>query len=233
VHEKSYGDKTEKKLVSFTKNFADNSTEAGFQFTFFCDSCRDGYKTKFVQAKSYKKRKIFGGIGKLASAAGSLTGRYGAGYGVQTGADVISDRWSGMSPEWHKEHEKAFQEASNEGMGHFNKCPRCHEWACDECWNEEEGLCVKDAPRVAVEVAAAKAAKAKEDIMAKAAETKVFKGEITSKQTICPSCGKPAGMGKFCNNCGAPLGLLKCKKCGATNQAGTKFCGECGAKLSK
>jgi hypothetical protein len=223
----------EKKFVSFTRNFTDKSTEAGFQYAFLCDSCRDGYTTKFVQAKSYKKRSLFRGIGKMASVAGSLSGRYGTGYGVERGADAISERWQGMSPEWHKEHEQVFQESQNEAMGHFNKCPRCKKWVCEECWNEEEGLCVDDAPRVAVEVAAAKAAKAKADIMAKAAETQVFKGEITTKQTICPTCGKPAGASKFCNNCGAPLGLLKCKKCGATNQAGTKFCGECGAKLSK
>ena len=223
----------EKKFVSFTRNFADNSAEAGFQFTFYCDNCRDGYKTKFVQSKSYKKRGLFRGVGKIASAAGSITGRWGTGYGIERGADVISERWSGMSPEWHKEHEKVFGEAQNEAMEHFHKCPSCASWVCDTCWNEEEGLCVKEAPRVAVEVAAAKAEAMRAQIRAKAAETQVFKGEITAKQTICPSCGKPAGMGKFCNNCGAPLGLLKCKKCGATNQAGTKFCGECGAKLSK
>jgi hypothetical protein len=47
----------------------------------------------------------------------------------------------------------------------------------------------------------------------------------------CPICGKPAGTGKFCNNCGKPLGLSKCAKCGAKNSAGTRFCGEGGAKL--
>jgi len=84
-----------------------------------------------------------------------------------------------------------------------------------------------------VEVAAAKAQKAVEDIRAKAAATQVFTGEIESKQTICPRCGKPAGEGKFCVNCGAPLSLISCPKCGAKSPAGTRFCGECGAKLSE
>ena len=221
------------RFVSFTRNFADNSTDAGFQFTFFCDICNDGYKTKFMQAKSYKKRGLFRGIGKVASMAGSITGKYGTGHGVEQGTDIISERYEGMSPEWHKEHEQVFQEVQNEAMGHFNKCPRCKKWAGEECWNEEEGLCVEDAPREAVEVAAAKATMTKEQIWEKAGKTQLFKGEVTSKQTICPNCGKPVGTGKFCNNCGAPLGLLKCKKCGATNPTGTKFCGECGAKLSK
>lgn len=136
-----------------------------------------------------------------------------------------------MSPEWHKEHEAAFELAQNEAMAHFHRCPRCKKWACETDWNEQEGLCVEDAPRMSVEVAAAKAEKMVADIKEKAASTQVFTGEIESKQTICPQCGKPAGEGKFCNNCGAPLALIKCPKCGAPSPAGTRFCGECGTKL--
>ena len=40
---------------SFTKNYEDMCTEAGFQFVFKCDLCGDGYKTKFVESKSYGK----------------------------------------------------------------------------------------------------------------------------------------------------------------------------------
>jgi membrane protease subunit (stomatin/prohibitin family) len=83
-----------------------------------------------------------------------------------------------------------------------------------------------------IEVAHARAQKMVQDIQEKAANTQVFQGEIESKQTLCPSCGKPAGEGKFCNNCGTPLSLIKCKKCGATSPAGTRFCGECGNKLA-
>jgi predicted amidophosphoribosyltransferase len=70
------------------------------------------------------------------------------------------------------------------------------------------------------------------DIKEKASSTQVFTGNIESKQTMCPQCGKPAGQGKFCNNCGASLSLVKCPKCGSQNQAGTSFCGECGSKIS-
>jgi hypothetical protein len=136
-----------------------------------------------------------------------------------------------MSPEWHKEHEAAFELAQNEAKQHFHRCPRCKKWVCENDWNEQEGLCVDDAPRVSVEVAAAKAQKAVQDIQEKAAGTQVFTGEIESKQTLCPQCGKPAGEGKFCNNCGTPLNLVKCPKCGAQSPVGTRFCGECGTKL--
>lgn len=221
----------EGKFISFTDNFADNSTEAGFQFTFYCDICREGYKTRFIESKTYKKGRFLKGLGSVLSAGAQMMGKYQLGWGVERGIDVIGERFTGMSPEWHKEHEEAFELAQNEAKGHFHRCPKCTKWVCENDWNEQEGLCTVCAPRVGVEVAAAKAQKAVEDIKAKAAATQVFTGEIESKQTICPRCGKPAGEGKFCVNCGSPLTLVKCPKCGAQNQAGARFCGECGTKL--
>jgi len=220
-------------LQPFTSNFEDNSTEAGFQFTFYCDACREGYKTRFIECKSYKKGRFFRGLGQLASAAGSMTGgRLGnLGYGLDRGSDVISERFQGMSPEWHKEHEPAFELGQNEAKGHFKRCPRCKKYVCDNDWNEEAGLCIEEAPRESTEVAAARAEKMVEDIKAKASATAVFTGTIDQRQTLCPKCNKPAGEGKFCNNCGAPLSIMKCPQCGAGNAAGTRFCGECGNKL--
>ncbi|MDO9098750.1 MAG: zinc ribbon domain-containing protein [Candidatus Methanoperedens sp.] len=218
-------------LQPFTRNFADNSTEAGLQFTFFCDICRDGYKTKFIESKTHKKAGFLSGLGKAISIGASLAGKSGTGWTLERGTDILSERYKGMSPEWHKEHEAAFELAQNEAMGHFHRCARCKKWSCENDWNEQEGLCVEDAPRVSVEVAAARAEKMVADIKEKAAGTQVFTGEIESKQTICPQCGKPAGEGQFCNNCGASLNLIKCPKCGAQNQAGTRFCGECGNKV--
>lgn len=136
-----------------------------------------------------------------------------------------------MTPQWHKEHEGAFEIAQNEAKEHFFRCPRCKKYVCENDWNEQDGLCVDDAPRENVEVAAARAQKMVEDIKEKAESTKVYSGEIERRQTICPQCGKPAGEGKFCNNCGAPLGLIKCPKCGAQSPAGTRFCGECGTRF--
>ena len=218
-------------MQPFTRNFADNSTDVGFQFTFFCDLCQDGYKTRFMESKTHKKAGFFSGLGKAISVGASIMGQSGVGSHVQRGADVISERFQGMSPEWHKEHEEAFKLAQNEAQGHFQRCPKCRKWVCEADWNEEEGLCVEDAPRESVEVAAAKAEKMVEDIKTKAAATPVFQGEIESRQTLCPQCGKPAGQGKFCNSCGAALSLKVCPACGAKNAAGVKFCGECGGKL--
>jgi len=217
-------------LQPFTRNYLDNSTEAGFQFTFQCDICRDGFKTSFIKSKTYGKKSFWRGLGQAASIGSDLVGLRG-GHSIQRGTTVMSERFQGMSPEWHKEHEQAFEIAQNEGKGHFQKCPRCHKYVCENDWNEQEGLCTQDAPRVSSEIAAARASKMVADIKQKAQNAQVYTGEINQRQTMCPQCGRPAGSGKFCNNCGAPLGLKICGNCGAKNPAGTNFCSECGSKL--
>ena len=191
-------------LQPFTRNYQDNSTEAGFQFTFNCDICNDGYKTNFVASKTYKKKGVWSGIGQVASIGSQISGRSEGNY-AQQGAGAMSNRFQGMTPEWQKEHEQAFDLAQNEAKGHFHRCPRCHKYVCENDWNEQEGLCTDDAPRESSEVAAARAQKMVTDIKQKADATPVYTGEVTQRQTICPVCGKPAGSGKFCNNCGAPL----------------------------
>ncbi len=48
----------------------------------------------------------------------------------------------------------------------------------------------------------------------------------------CPSCGKPNPVGtKFCGDCGAKMETAKvpCVKCGAELREGAKFCSECGS----
>ena len=218
-------------LKPFTRNCEDNSTEAGYQFTFYCDICSDGYKTEFVESKTYRKNGMFKNMARGISIGASLLGRHNLGWNLERGADLLSERFDGMTPEWHKEHESSFALAQNEAQGHFNRCPRCKKWVCDSDWNEQEGLCVECSPRMNVEVAAIKAERMMEEIREKAEKTSVFQGEIESKQTICPECEKPSGEGKFCSNCGTNLSLGKCSTCGAKNNAGARFCGECGTKL--
>ncbi len=218
-------------LQPFTSNFADNSTEAGFQFTFYCDLCREGFKTSFIESKSHKKGRLFKNIGGIVGAASQMAGKHNLSHGLRRGTDVIRERFTGMSAEWHKEHEAAFGLAQNEAKQQFHRCPKCRKWVCGNDWNEQEGLCVNDAPRQNVEVAAARAGKMVEDIQQKASGTQVFTGAIESKTTICPQCGKPAGEGKFCSNCGANLSMAECEKCGTKSPSGTRFCGECGTRM--
>lgn len=218
-------------LVPFTRNYEDNSTEAGFQFTFYCDLCNNGYKSNFTESSTHKKTSFLKGFGRAINLGASILGQHDVGWNVEHGTDILSERFEGMSPEWHREHEGAFEQAQNEAKRHFTFCPKCRKWVCDDCWNEQDGLCVECAPRMSVEVTAARAQKMVEDIQEKAANTQVFKGNIERMSTVCPVCGKPAGSGKFCNNCGANLSLGVCPKCGEKNAQGARFCSECGEKL--
>ena len=43
-------------LHAFTRNHSDHSTEAGFQFEFFCDCCGNGFKSTFVASSTYGQR---------------------------------------------------------------------------------------------------------------------------------------------------------------------------------
>ena len=60
-------------LTSFTRNYQDNSTEAGFQFTFYCDLCNDGFKSSFIESETYKKGSLLRGIAGGARVLGNLS----------------------------------------------------------------------------------------------------------------------------------------------------------------
>ena len=220
-------------LQSFTRNYEDNSTEAGFQFTFYCDLCEDGYKSSFIESETYKKGRGLRGLAQGAGVLGSLLGgRLGnLGYSLERGGNVLSGRFEGMSPEWQKEHEKAFEWAKTEAQQHFHRCHSCRKWVCDSCHNEDEGLCTECAPRQEIAVAKARAEAMRRNIEQAAEGATVWKGKLESKTTVCPACGKPAGSGKFCNNCGASLALAVCPKCKEKNAQGVRFCNHCGASM--
>ena len=221
-------------LTSFTRNYEDNSTDAGFQFTFYCDICGDGYKSSFIESETYKKGKGLRGLSQGVGMLGRLVGGRlsDLGYAAERSGDILSERFQGMSPEWQNEHEKAYERAKNEAMQHFHRCHGCHKYVCDACFNEDEGLCTECAPRQEVYVAKARAEAMRRNIEDAGAAATVWQGKIESKTTICPTCGKPAGSGKFCNNCGASMELKVCPQCGAQNAHGVRFCNNCGQNLS-
>ncbi|MBU5305149.1 zinc ribbon domain-containing protein [Eubacterium callanderi] len=220
-------------LKSFTRNYEDNSTDAGFQFTFYCDICQDGYRSSFIESETYKKHKGLRGLAQGASILGSFIGGRASsvGYSLDRAGSVLSERFENQSPEWQKEHEHAFELAQNEAMAHFHRCHSCQKWVCDADFNEDEGLCVECAPRQEIYVAKAKAEAMKRNIDGRAESATVWEGDIESKTTICTVCGKPAGAGKFCSNCGAPMDLAVCPACNARVAQGLHFCSQCGASM--
>ncbi|MDR0248863.1 MAG: zinc ribbon domain-containing protein [Oscillospiraceae bacterium] len=221
-------------LQAFTRNYKDESTDAGFQFTFCCDVCGDGYKSSFVQSETYKKKGLLRGLGQGASIAGSLLGTKGNKFGsaASRGSDVLSQRFEGKSPEWLKEHEKAFERCQNEAREHFRRCQACNKYVCDQCWNEDATLCVKCAPRQQVQIAQAHAQAMKRNIEQAGQGAVVWQGSIEQASTVCHACGKPAGAGKFCNNCGASMEMRECARCGAKNQPSVRFCNNCGNNMT-
>ncbi|NLD19517.1 MAG: zinc ribbon domain-containing protein [Clostridiales bacterium] len=220
-------------LKAFTRNYEDNSTEAGYQFTFYCDICGDGFKSTFIESTTYKKgesvRRLTRGVRVLGDVFGGAAGNLG--WNMERGGDVISERFDGRSPEWQKEHERAFNMAQEEVQQHFYKCHGCQKWVCDNDYNEQEGMCIECAPRQDVYVAKARAEAMKRNIDEAGESATVWQGNIESKTTVCPVCGKPTGNGKFCNNCGANLELNVCPNCGAKNSQEVKFCSNCGTPL--
>jgi hypothetical protein len=221
-------------LHSFTRNHNDLSTEAGFQFEFFCDCCGNGFKSTFVESTTYEKKKKTERFGGFSSMLGGLmNNRVGnLGYSLERGSNILGDRLNEQSPAWRKEHEAAFDNAQEEVRPMFKKCPACNKWVCYDCWNDEQGLCTECAPREASYVAQARARAMQRNIDEAADTAVVWQGKIETRTTVCPRCGKPAGTGKFCNECGAPLGTNRCPNCGAEVALGLKFCGECGTPMS-
>ena len=220
-------------LQSFTRNYQDNSTDAGHQFTFFCDICNDGFRSSFIESATYKKRKGSRFLGQGASLVGSFLGGKARdiGYTAERGSSILSERFEGQSPEWQKEHEQAFERAQNEARQQYRRCPNCNKYVCGHCHNEDTGLCTSCSPRQEVYVAQAHASAMKRNIDDAGQAATVWHGNIEAKTTMCPACGKPAGSGKFCNNCGANMALQECAKCGAKNALAVRFCNNCGDNL--
>ena len=61
-------------LHSFTRNYNDLSTEAGFQFEFYCVCCGNGFKSTFVRSSTYGQKQKSERIGRMASTLGGFLG---------------------------------------------------------------------------------------------------------------------------------------------------------------
>jgi hypothetical protein len=208
-------------IVPFTDNYTDHSTEAGYQFEFFCERCGNGYKAGF-QASA---------IGMGSKVARGLGGLLGGGLGnVGYAGSELKDLTES------KAKDQALRKAVEEMKPYFNQCHRCGDWVCKEiCWNEEVGLCVNDAPKLEQEIAQMQSQAQIQQVQEKVQGVDWTKDVNVERRQValCPSCGAEAEpSAKFCGNCGQTLTMpVTCGRCGTESPRGTKFCGECGNAL--
>jgi ribosomal protein L32 len=199
-------------FTPFTENYSDLSDEHGYQFEFRCAICGSGYRSEF-------QRSAIGTASTLLSGASNLIGGlWGASSATNTVKD-ITDRGA---------RDEALKKASNEIMPLFKMCPRDHLWVDETCWNEERGLCVNDAPKLATELEAERASVQLSQMRQAMQGTTQFSGDVTARTTVCTNCGKPVGSERFCSNCGTPVGMAHCTNCGNELAPGARFCGNCG-----
>ncbi len=205
-------------LIQFTRNYRDLSTDAGFQFEFYCDRCGNGYQTEF-QASA---------LGTVTNALDAASNLFGGVLGKA--ANVARGV---RSAGWEKSHDKAFAEAVDEAKPHFHKCKRCGKWVDGDCWNTQRNFCKECAPDLQEEMSSIQVQAAVTDAREKAQSVDYVSADKFKQDIIatCPHCGRKAGGGKFCQECGKPLVVEKfCTNCGAKMEPGAKFCAECGTK---
>jgi membrane protease subunit (stomatin/prohibitin family) len=205
--------------VRYTDNYTDHSTEAGYQFEFFCERCGNGYKSGFQASAIGMGSKVARGLGGLLGGGGLSN----IGWAGQEAKDLTESQAK----------DKALAKAVEEMEPYFKQCHKCGQWVCNEiCWNEEYGLCVSDAPKLEQELAGMQS-----DAQLRQVREKVdkvdFSGDVNVERrqvALCPHCGAEAEhSGKFCPSCGKPLSMpVTCAKCGTEAPRGTKFCPECG-----
>ena len=209
--------------VRFTDNYTDHSTEAGYQFEFFCERCGNGYKSGFQPSAFGVGTKVLRGLG------GMLGGRLG---NVSYGADHVKDLTESQAKD------KALATAVEQMRPMFNQCHKCGQWVCKQiCWNDEFQLCVNDAPKLEQELAGMQSTRRLQQVQEKVDQADFAAGiNVERKQVaLCPSCGAEASAsGRFCENCGASLAEVPvpCPRCGTENKRGAKFCAECGNQFA-
>lgn len=213
----------------FTRNVSDLSrqphdVDAGFQFDFHCERCRDTWRSPFVP---YRRGQVAGWLQRTASALGgglvNDAGRAAAGY-----AD------SG----WSEARDEAMKSAVEQAAGHFHRCGKCQNQVCPACWNTVKGLCLNCAPDLQAEVEAARSTAEVDAARERAqavGEALGQKADVAHPSTnACPRCKAMTRGAKFCPECGYDLAqaVVTCGNCKAANPAGTRFCTECGNHLA-
>lgn len=201
--------------ISFGDNYSDISESTGFQFEFYCEQCRDAWRTEF-------KRYAAGTASSFLGSAGSLLG------GFLGSAGHVADRLSDAG--YKAAHDRAFQEALTQAKAHFHRCRRCSNYNCNKCYNPNLHLCTSCAPSIEEEANVAAREAEIEAARTRAQSAVASGGRKTDENVVCGSCSARVKASRFCSECGESLNAKpECRDCRAEIQPGAKFCPECGS----
>lgn len=210
----------------FSNDYHDMSVEwgqdAGFQFEFYCQRCRDTWRSAF---DPYRAARAAGWIRRASNMAHGAANTLG--IDVAEGIDGM------VQSGWHKARDKSFAEAIDAAAEHFNRCGRCSNYVCDRCFTVDRGMCLNCAPDLAAEVESARAHGLVDAAAGRAREVGAQQAQevdvVTEKQLVCLQCGTETHGAKFCPECGhRQVAEGTCGKCSAQVPTGSKFCPECG-----
>ncbi|MHB1057461.1 MAG: zinc ribbon domain-containing protein [Rhodanobacter sp.] len=216
--------------LHFADNYRDlcrqGGTGSGFQFEFYCECCNDTWRSPF---DPYRSGQASGWMQQASSLLGGLLG--GAGSSLDEAAEGFAQAG------WGPARDTAFRQAIEAAQAHFHRCARCHNYACDSCWDADRGLCRDCAPDLATEIQAARHGGTLEAATERARAQGSAQGErldvASARQLVCPACHAEARGGKFCPQCGHSLDApATCAGCHAALPAGSRFCPECGHAAS-
>lgn len=203
--------------LPFTRRFEDLSTEAGYQFAFYCDLCNEGFHSEFMPAQhalGLPLRDIAQGCGLLEALI--LKKQDASGLGDSHG------RRPNCAHAWQEAHGRAFDAAQAEAQNHFYCCPGCRRWVCAADLGEN-GLCVECSRKRIGPGARSALAPASAPSAARTSD------RLPSITALCSSCRRPTPDANFCTHCGAPLHPNACHRCGANLLSAHAYCFTCGA----
>lgn len=190
-------------MNSLMKNYRDLSiygtdVSAGFQFEFYCNCCNN-----FTWRSSFKPHRM-----------GQLTGWLSRFAFVFTGIQKAGRFTGAMSSGGERAaYDKAFEEAQAQARRMFTHCPECKTWACENCWNDDRGLC--------------------SNCIESQDQRRGGHGGYEASQDagpVCPNCQVPSTGGRFCHECGFDMASTHkgCPACGSVMPRAARFCTDCG-----
>jgi hypothetical protein len=203
-------------LLEWKERYKDVGDADGFQFRFFCENCQSPYDTQYVKGNFNIIGTIMGGfiaimgyilVGALMNALrGDRDGHdsWGGGYGLLSGTgEAVVTGALGASSFGTGISGSLRRRKARKYLRTAQMDAHEHFISCMKCERLVCSSCYN------------------EDLA------------LCTKCALCPSCGQPIKVGKFCQSCGKPYSFsgYTCPSCLEEIPQGLKFCSKCGVPL--